>query len=106
MSNDKSKMYQNNNVKKFDNVQRVYSTMYKERNKIEKKNNKLISDYSLEKKIRDIFNSPSYVYKVDVIIEMDDTVFEKRIIGMNKKNLITMENEYIPIDKIQDIYLK
>ena len=29
----------------------------------------------------------------------------KRIIGKNKNNLITMDNEYIPINTIRDIYI-
>ena len=56
-------------------------------------------------KIYNIFNSPNYIYKVDVTIVTDSGTFNKRIVGKTKTNLITMENEYIPIDTIRDIYI-
>ena len=42
--------------------------------------------------------------KADVTILTDNEVLKKRIVGKNNNNLITMDNEYIPVDKIRDIY--
>ena len=36
---------------------------------------------------------------------MDNGTFNKRIVGKTKTNLITMDNEYIPINMIRDIYI-
>lgn len=103
MTANEGKMYQNKTNKKFDNTQKIYSSIYK--NNI--KNNKLKNiNYNIEQKINNIFKSPNYVYKIDVVIETDEETIEKRIIGKNRKNLITIDNEYIAIDKIRDIYLK
>lgn len=101
MSNIHSNMYQNKFDKKLDNTQKVYSTLYEQRKENDKNEIK-----NIDKKIVDIFKSPKYVYKVDVVIEMDDDIIDKRIIGKNKDYLITIDNEYIPIVKIKDIYLK
>lgn len=101
MSNIKGNMYQNKFNKKLDNTQKVYSTLYEKEEVIDKG-----QVYNIEKKIIDIFKSPNYVYKVDVVIEIDNDILEKRIIGRNKDFLITMDNEYIPIVKIRDIYMK
>lgn len=48
---------------------------------------------------------PNYIYKIDVVIVTDNNKVIKRIIGKNKNNLITMDNEYIPINTIRDIYI-
>ena len=106
MSIEKPKMYQNKTNKKFNNTQKVYSTMYEDNNNRDSINNKNIKNYNIEQKINNIFKSPTYIYKIDVIIETDQDKLEKRIIGKTKNNIITIENEYIPIDKIRDIYLK
>ena len=66
-------------------------------------NNK--NNYTVEQKIYNIFNSPNYIYKIDVVIVTDNNKVIKRIIGKNKNNLITMDNEYIPINTIRDIYI-
>lgn len=97
------KMYQNKIEKNFDNTQKVYSTM---NDNLTEKKKPSKYNYNIEQKICNIFKSPTYVYKVDVIIETDEGKLEKRVIGKNKNNLITIDNEYISIDKIRDIYLK
>ena len=66
-------------------------------------NNK--NNYTVEQKIYNIFNSPNYIYKIDVIIVTDKGKDKKRIVGKTKTNLITMNNEYIPINIIRDIYI-
>lgn len=61
---------------------------------------------TVKEKIKNIINSPKYVYKADVIVVIDGIKNEKNIIGYNKDYLITMENEKIPISDITDIYFK
>ena len=71
--------------------------------------NDLNSNYTgknVMQKINDIFNSPNYIYKADVIIELRDRTVNKRIVGKNNLNLITIENELIPISEIVDIKKK
>lgn len=64
---------------------------------------KLIRPKNINQKINDIFNSSRYVYKADVEITLKDGVVSKRVIGKNANNLITIDNELIPISDIVDI---
>ena len=85
----------------------MYSTIYNNDRKISNNNifinNK--NNYTVEQKIYNIFNSPNYIYKIDVTIVTDKGKTNKRIVGKTKTNLITMDNEYIPINTIRDIYI-
>ena len=103
MSKELPKMYQNKIKKDFSNIQKVFSTLYEERTTLEEKTSDM---YTVEQKIYNIFKSPTYIYKMDVIIVTNEGKKEKRIIGKNKDNLITIDNEYIPINTIKDIYIK
>lgn len=103
------RMYKNKINKRLENTQMVYSTLEKERNTKEEVNSDLerISHYdniSIDKKINDIFSSSDYIYKADVKIVTDNGILNKRIVARNNNNLITMDNEYIPISMIRDIY--
>lgn len=99
------KMYHNIIDKDINNNVKVFSTMY-DNNDIRKDNyinNK--NNYTVEQKISNIFNSPNYIYKIDVKIVTDNNISSKRLVGKTKTNLITMDNEYIPINTIRDIYI-
>lgn len=61
---------------------------------------------NINQKINDIFSSYRYVYKADVIITTDSGEINKKIIGKNNNNLITIDNELIPISIIRDIRYK
>ena len=93
------RMYHNKSDKDLNNNERVFSTLYTN-SFINNRNN-----LTVEQKIVNIFNSPNYIYKIDVVIVTDNNKVIKRIIGKNKNNLITMDNEYIPINTIRDIYI-
>lgn len=105
MSKELPKMYQNKIKKDFSNIQKVFSTMYEDRSATFEENIKT-DMYTVEQKIYNIFKSPTYIYKADVVIVTDNGKIEKRIVGKNKDNLITIDNEYIPISTIKDIYIK
>ena len=60
----------------------------------------------LNQKINQIFGSSRYVYKADVVITTKNGAFNKKIIGRNRHELITMDNEVIPINEILDIAFK
>ena len=105
MSKELPKMYQNKIKKDFSNIQKVFSTLYEDRN-IDIKENTKTDMYTVEQKIYNIFKSPTYIYKADVVIITNNGKLEKRIVGKNRSNLITIDNEYIPINDIKDIYIK
>lgn len=97
------KMYQNKINKKIDSIQKVYST-FDDKNRNTTESNIQYSNISIDKKIDDIFKAADYVYKADVTIVTDSDIIKKRIVARNKNNIITINNEYIPISIIRDIY--
>ncbi len=107
MMKDLPKMYHSRIDKDLSNNERVFSTIYNNDIDIRSNNNYIDNknNYTVEQKIYNIFNSPNYIYKIDVIIVTDKGKIKKRIVGKNKTNLITMDQEYIPINTIRDIYI-
>ena len=102
------KMYRNKIEREINNNEKIFCTMYSTSNDIENKRedrNIRNNNKTVEQKIADIFNSPNYIYKIDVVIKTDTDTKNKRIVGKTKTNLITMDNEYIPINTIRDIYI-
>lgn len=106
MMKELPRMYQSKVGKEIPSIQKVYSSIndkntsrdysfYKE---------KRYDNISIDKKIDNIFKSNDYVYKAKVIIVTDNDNLEKVIVARNNNNLITLEQEYIPISIIRDIY--
>lgn len=58
---------------------------------------------NINNKINALFKSSKYVYKLDIEITTTNGTTKKRIIGKNKTNLITLDNELIAIKDILDI---
>lgn len=77
-----------------------------DRNSEEKIEVKKLKGTTVSQKINEIFNSPYYIYKADVELTLEDGIVTKKIIGKNQRNLITMDNELIPIETIRDIKYK
>ena len=48
-------------------------------------------------------NSKKYIYKIPVKIKINGNEKITRIIGKNKTNIITIDNEIIKIEEINDI---
>lgn len=91
-----------NHVESDGNNERVY---YSEKSDINV-DNSLDETKNINQKIKDIFNSSSYVYKADVQIKLKSGWCSKRLVGRNSSNLITMENELIPISDVLDIKMR
>jgi len=90
--------------KKIENNNRVSVTKNDNREEVLVETKEVKNDFkSINQKINEIFSSPKYVYKASVTITLKDKVITKKIIGKNNKNIITMDNELIPIEDILDI---
>ena len=46
----------------------------------------------------------NYIYRVNVHILLDSGLITRKVIGIYNNNLVTIDNEYIPISNIKDIY--
>lgn len=95
--NDKPKMYQNKISKEINNNRVIYMS-----NNTDKKSN--IGNSDIRKKINDIINSNTFIYSKRVNIVIGNDIISRKIIGIINNNLVTIDNEYIPIDNIYDIY--
>lgn len=62
------------------------------------------NDKNINRKIKDIFSSPNYVYKADVSITLDSgQTIKKTIIGRTNNSLITIDDELIDVRHITQI---
>lgn len=104
MNKELPKMYQNKINKTVPSIQKVYSTINDfSDNKVLSRSERY-SSISIDSKIDKIFNAPDYVYKADVVIVTDNEKLKRRVVARNRNNIITIDNEYIPISIIRDIY--
>lgn len=99
MKKDLPKVYANKIERKLCNNSKSFC-LSKDHVEIEETKKEKIN---ITKKIKDIFNSHNYIYKIEVEIETINGKYIKKVIGKNKDNLITIENELIPIKEIIDI---
>lgn len=96
---EKPQMYQNRVNKEFHNNKIVYTSFDKN------VNIKQYTSDEIRKKINSIINSNSFIYSKLVHIVINNETITRKIIGIYSNNLITIDNEYIPIDNIKDIYI-
>ncbi len=94
--------------KEFQNNERVfYGKKEEKEERTERKEEvKSLNTYpikSIEQKINQVFKSNHYIYKIEVVMQINGKKQTKKIIGKNRDYLITMDKELIPIKDIEDI---
>lgn len=58
----------------------------------------------IKNKIIKLFDSPNFVYKLDVVITTkDNQVLEKKLIAMVNDTILTLEEDKISVSNIKDI---
>ena len=98
---DKPEMYRGNIKKEFNNNRSVYASYD---NKDKDKEFRLYDTSEVRNKINKIFNSDSFIYRTKVKMMIDNQLIVRKIIGVYNDNLVTIDNEHIPINMIKDIY--
>lgn len=102
---DKPKMYRCNAKKEFTNNRSVYASYNdNHKNNANTNINKVYNTNEIRKKINEIIESPDFIYRTKVNIVIDNQIITKKIIGIYNNNLVTIDNEHIPISIINDIY--
>ena len=94
----KPELYHNKEYKEFHNNREVFMSSDRENNSSIKSSN------DISKKLNDIINSTSFIYQTMVNIVIGNEIIKKKIIGIRGNNVVTIDNEYIPLDNIKDIY--
>jgi hypothetical protein len=96
-------IYVNEITKKLNNNKNLYYSAAKlTGNDIT--NEHIEENVSIEEKIINMFNSPNYVYKIGAtIFTKDGKKHKKEIIGQIADKLITIDDEYIDIESINNI---
>ncbi len=90
-------IYQNKNIKISTNQQDFFYGNIEE-------NKEPISKYhDIRNDIRRLFTSKNYVYKLNCLITTKDKTINTYVIGNTNNDLITIDNELIPIKDIIDI---
>lgn len=100
MSN-KPEMYKGNIKKEFTNNRSIYTSYNDNYNE---NINKVYDTNEIRKKINDIISSNDFIYRARVNIVIDNYVLTRKIIGIYNNNLVTIDNEQIPISLIKDVY--
>lgn len=95
-------LFANKINKPLNNNEKVAVTKNEEREMVEE-HKSISSEKNVLEKIKEIFDSPRYVYKADVKIILKDKTITKKIVGKTQTHLLTLENELIPIQDIVDI---
>lgn len=112
------KVFANKIKKEINNNEKVYTSI-EERSKEEsmiknpeekKPSNKQIKTSNkqiktINQKINEIINTKKYIYKIPVKIITQEQELKTKIIGKNNKNIITIDNQLIEINKIKEIYI-
>lgn len=89
-----SEIYKNKTFKEFNNNRYVYNGCCKK-----------VNYGDIKKKVESIIYDNNFIYSKLVHIVIDKKVMLKRIIGLYGNNIVTIDNEYIPINDIDDIYV-
>lgn len=124
------KVFANNITKTIDNNEKIYTSInqnnqtetlekYKTTEKQEKEtsiqkqmiqqptkkkiNQTKKQSETIMQKINKLINTKEYIYKIPVKITTNKKEITTKIIGKNKKNIITIENELIKIEDIINI---
>lgn len=98
---NKPEMYKGSIKKEFNNNRSIYASYNDSYNE---NINKVHDTNEIRKKINNIIGSNDFIYRTKVNIVIDNQILTKKIIGIYNNNLVTIDNEYIPIDLIRDIY--
>ncbi len=97
------RVFANKIEKKIKNNKEVYISTNKQEQEYKNEKQNRLNTKSISQKINEIIKSKKYTYKVPVKIQLNDKEIVTNIIGKNQNNLITINNELIKINDIQNI---
>lgn len=90
------KIYKNDNIHPKNNNTNYYTVNNKEETIIKEKN--------IEQQLTNIFNGIGHSYNIPVMIKTNEKLYNTYLLSKTDENIITIDNEIIPIKKI--IFIK
>jgi hypothetical protein len=102
-------LYVNKIEKEINNNSTTFYSVYKKEFSSENKKTEIIKDdvknVNIKDKIKEMFDSPNYVYKMDAAITFkNNETTKKSIIGQTNGKLLTIDDDLIDINDIKEIY--
>jgi len=98
-------IFQNDKASLVENNEKVYYSMYK--NSYNKKNEEIKQENVFVKEdIINFVNSNRYLYTKEVIIKTKNKTYDTRLAGVKNNELLTLENDKIPLDDIISFKIK
>ena len=103
----KNKVFVNEIHKRIGNNQSYYDiNNLKDEPIVKEDNEEIISELTVEEKLDKLFKINGYVFNVDVIIITKNHEYHTKIAGKVNNHLITLDNDVININDIEDIIIK
>ena len=100
------KIYQADQNKKINNNKKICYLEINEKKYKEEPNQKQepeLEEKNIEEVLEEIFSGIGYSYNIPITIKTHDKTYNTSLIAKTKKNLVTLDNEIIPIiNKIDD----
>ena len=90
-------LYKNPNSKPIDNNKKVYYM---------KEENRAINRNDIEEELNNIFNGLGYAYNIPVEIKTKNQIYHTSLVTKTKENIVTLDNNIIPISDIVSITKK
>ena len=87
----------NPNSKGIDNNKKVYYM---------KEENRAINRNDIEEELNNIFNGLGYAYNIPVEIKTKNQIYHTSLVTKTKENIVTLDNNIIPISDIISITKK
>lgn len=81
-------------------------TVYYDRKDSQLKPLESLTTQDVKEQLKEIFESIHHYYKVDVEIKTFHHTYNTRIIGKTEREILTMDEDIIPIDEIVSIKIK
>ena len=91
-------LYKNNNMNPIDNNKKVYY--------MKKKDSRELNNNSVEDELDSIFHSLGYSYNIPVELVTTKGIYYTSLVTKTKENVVTIDNQIIPISEIRQVIRK
>ena len=91
-------LYKNNNMNPIDKNKKVYY--------MKKKDSRELNNNSVEDELDSIFHSLGYSYNIPIELVTTKGIYYTSLVTKTKENVVTIDNQIIPISEIRRVIRK